>query len=80
MLLQIVTEKPYNWEMSIKYFILKCNQMVIMHTCRLASASIVKLIICCQSRLELSEFLLVFFHDIFLSQPISILSHHSPGK
>ena len=80
MLLQIVTTKPCNWEMSIKYFILNCNQMVIVHTCRLASASIVKLIICCQSRIELSEFLFEFLNDIFLSQSISILSHHSPGK
>lgn len=54
--------------------------MVIMHTCRLASASIVKLIICSQSRTELSECLFEYFHDIFKSQLISILSHHSPGK
>ena len=61
----------------LRYFILNCNQMVIMHTCRLASASIVKLIICSQSRIELSEFLFEFLH---LSQLISILSHYSPGK
>ena len=51
--------------------------MVIMHTCRLASASIVKLIICCQSRIELSEFLFEFLHDIFDSTNFHFISPQS---